>query len=87
MNLPDIIAICGPGAASAAPEQRLVYSRDASRIAGQCLAVVWPTVPGRWRSWRPGPAARALTWSRAARAPVCAAAPPRKIRSWSISRA
>jgi glycolate oxidase len=43
MNLPDLIAICGPGAVSAAPEQRLVYSHDASRIAGQCLGVVWPT--------------------------------------------
>lgn len=42
MNLSEIVAICGPGAVSTAPEQRLAYSRDASRIEGQCLGVVWP---------------------------------------------
>lgn len=46
MNLEAIIGICGPGAASAAPEQRRVYSRDASRIQGQCRAVAWPTEAG-----------------------------------------
>ena len=46
MNLDAIIEICGPGAASAAPEQRRVYSRDASRIQGQCRAVAWPTEAG-----------------------------------------
>src|SRR5512137_1717321 len=46
MNLDAIIEICGPGAASAAPEQRRVYSRDASRIQGECRAVAWPTEAG-----------------------------------------
>ncbi len=42
-DLSQLAGICGADAASAAPEARLVYARDASRIAGRCLAVVWPS--------------------------------------------
>ena len=66
MNLLTSLAICGPAAASACAEQRLVYGRDASRLAGTCLAVVWPDVPAQvaelvaWAAAEggPGPARR-----------------------------
>lgn len=43
MNLERLAAIVGPEHVSTSVENRLVYSRDASRIEGECLAVVWPT--------------------------------------------
>lgn len=42
MNLTSLQTLLGPENVSASSEDRLVYSRDASRLAGECLAVVWP---------------------------------------------
>lgn len=42
MNTNDLRALLGAGQVSDTLENRLVYSRDASNLAGECLAVVWP---------------------------------------------
>ena len=43
MNLQPVVDICGPSAVSVLAEHRFVYGRDASRLTGSCLGVVWPT--------------------------------------------
>ncbi len=43
MNLEAMRALFGPQSFSTAAEDRLVYSRDASRLEGECLGVVWPS--------------------------------------------
>jgi FAD/FMN-containing dehydrogenase len=43
MNLTSLQALLGPENVSNSREDRLVYNRDASRLSGKCLAVVWPT--------------------------------------------
>jgi FAD/FMN-containing dehydrogenase len=42
MNLNSLQTVVGPENVSASFEDRLIYNRDASRITGECLAVVWP---------------------------------------------
>jgi len=42
MNLNSLQTLLGPENVSASHEDRLIYSRDASRMAGECLAVAWP---------------------------------------------
>jgi FAD/FMN-containing dehydrogenase len=43
MKLEALRTIFAPQELSTAPEDRLVYSRDASRLEGECLGVVWPS--------------------------------------------
>jgi FAD/FMN-containing dehydrogenase len=43
MNLNSLQALIGAENVSVSIEDRLVYNRDASRLSGECLAVVWPT--------------------------------------------
>ncbi len=43
MNLNSLLTILEPENVSVSTEDRLVYSRDASRLTGECLAVIWPT--------------------------------------------
>ena len=43
MDLDRLRALLGANNVSTAVEDRTVYSRDASRLQGECLAVVWPT--------------------------------------------
>jgi glycolate oxidase len=45
MNLERLSALIGEENISTTIEDRIVYSRDASRIEGECLAVVWPSHP------------------------------------------
>ncbi len=45
MNLERLIAHLGEENVSTAIEDRVVYGRDASRLTGECLAVVWPRHP------------------------------------------
>jgi len=45
MNLERLSALVGAENLSTADEDRLVYGRDASRLEGECLAVVWPSHP------------------------------------------
>ncbi len=42
MNTSTLLAFLGADQVSNTLENRLVYSRDASNLAGDCLAVVWP---------------------------------------------
>lgn len=42
MNMSDLQSIFGIERVSDALENRLAYSRDASNLSGECLAVVWP---------------------------------------------
>ncbi len=57
MNLKHLPAILGPENVSTTVEERLVYGRDASRLEGECLAVVWPS--------RPEQVAALVEWARA----------------------
>ena len=43
MNLASLQSLLGKENVSASAENCLVYSRDASLLMGECLAVVWPT--------------------------------------------
>jgi len=43
MNLEHLQAVLGTENVSTSVEDLLVYSRDASRLEGECLAVVWPS--------------------------------------------
>ena len=45
MNLESLQTILGADNVSTAVEHRLAYSRDASRLEGECLAVVFPAHP------------------------------------------
>ena len=45
MNLERLRSILGPEGLSTAPEDQLVYERDASHLKGECLAVTWPSHP------------------------------------------
>ncbi len=45
MNLASLSALVGEANISTTVEDRIVYSRDASRLEGECLAVVWPSHP------------------------------------------
>jgi len=45
MNLARLQTLLGAENVSTSIEDRLVYSRDASRLEGECLAVVWPSHP------------------------------------------
>lgn len=45
MDLERLRALLGPENISTSLEDRLVYGRDASRLQGECLAVVWPSHP------------------------------------------
>ncbi|NOZ72932.1 MAG: FAD-binding oxidoreductase, partial [Chloroflexi bacterium] len=45
MDLERLRALLGPENVSTSLEDRLVYGRDASRLQGECLAVVWPSHP------------------------------------------
>ena len=45
MNLEHLQTLLGAEKVSTSVEDRLVYSRDASRLEGECLAVVWPSHP------------------------------------------
>lgn len=45
MNFEQLRTIFDTTSLSASMEDRLAYSRDASRLAGECLAVAWPTHP------------------------------------------
>jgi len=42
MKIPDLQSIFGVERVSDTLENRLAYSRDASNLSGECLAVVWP---------------------------------------------
>lgn len=42
MKIPDLQSIFGAERVSDTLENRLAYSRDASNLSGECLAVVWP---------------------------------------------
>lgn len=42
MNLTSLQALLSPENVSISREDRLVYNRDASRLSGECRAVVWP---------------------------------------------
>ncbi len=43
MNLERLQTLLGPENVSTAVEDKIVYSRDASRLEGECLAVAWPS--------------------------------------------
>ena len=45
VNVERLAALIGEENVSTAIEDRVVYSRDASRLEGECLAVVWPSHP------------------------------------------
>jgi glycolate oxidase len=45
MNIEQMQKILGPENVSNLIEDRVVYGRDASRLEGDCLAVVWPSHP------------------------------------------
>ncbi len=45
MNLQPLCSVLGEQRVSTSIEDRLVYARDASRMRGECLAVVWPSSP------------------------------------------
>ncbi|HEY66145.1 MAG TPA: FAD-binding oxidoreductase [Caldilineae bacterium] len=45
MNLERLAALVSEENLSTAIEDRIVYGRDASRLEGECLAVVWPSRP------------------------------------------
>ncbi len=45
MNLESLQAVLGPANVSASLEHRRVYSRDASRLSGDCRAVAFPAHP------------------------------------------
>lgn len=57
MNLEHLQALLGSENVSISVEDRLVYSRDASRLEGECLAVAWPS--------RPEQVAALVEWARA----------------------
>ncbi|GBE23303.1 putative FAD-linked oxidoreductase [bacterium BMS3Bbin01] len=45
MNTAELRAIVGAGNVSDSTDDLVVYGRDASRLEGDCLAVVWPSQP------------------------------------------
>jgi len=57
MNLERLQSLLGPESVSTSVEDRLVYSRDASRMEGECLAVAWPS---QWEQ-----VAALVEWARA----------------------
>lgn len=57
MNIERLQNILGPENVSHSIEDRVVYSRDASRLEGVCLAVVWPSHPDQ--------VASLIEWARA----------------------